>query len=159
GLGSGTSPGIPILPGGTLETKARAGPSDSVRIRSPDETVSDWTSRTGWGAGWRPDHEVHPAAEAGSGSDRPRRARAGSGPGGTRSGGADSRVAHLGHGDYAGAQLGNGPEAPSAPPPTAEPVPAPVATQAPAVESEEPPVPQPAPSVTLQGGMTLQVRL
>src|ERR1022692_2970563 len=48
---------------------------------------------------------------------------------------------------------------PSAPPATAEPVPAPVATPAPAVESEEPPAPQPAPSVTLQGGMTLQVRL
>src|ERR1022692_3439267 len=35
----------------------------------------------------------------------------------------------------------------------------PAQAPAPPVESEEPPAPQPAPSVTLQGGMTLQVRL
>jgi hypothetical protein len=48
---------------------------------------------------------------------------------------------------------------PAAPPVTAEPAPAPVTTPAPVVESVEPPTPQPAPSVTLQAGMMLPVRL
>jgi len=47
---------------------------------------------------------------------------------------------------------------PSAPPISAEPDPAPAAAPAPA-ESVEPPAPPPAPSVTLQTGMTLPVRL
>jgi|SRR5580658_444966 hypothetical protein len=47
---------------------------------------------------------------------------------------------------------------PSAPPISTEPDPVPVATPAPAMEAE-PPAQQPAPSVTLQSGMMLPVRL
>ncbi|HTT63370.1 MAG TPA: hypothetical protein VMG35_16055 [Bryobacteraceae bacterium] len=48
----------------------------------------------------------------------------------------------------------------SAPPPvTTEPAPAPATAPAPAAEPAEPAAPEPAPSVTLQAGMTLPVRL
>jgi hypothetical protein len=46
---------------------------------------------------------------------------------------------------------------PAAPPVSAEPAPTPIAAPAPATESAEPPAP--APSVTLQAGMTLPIRL